>query len=127
MAPVAGRPFLFYVINYLRSEGVGKFIFSLGYKHEMITGYLEDQFANLQYQVVIENEPLGTGGATRLACLQATEENVLLANGDTLFQVNIDELYTFHLGKRSACTLALKPMKNFDRYGVVEIDNDARL
>jgi D-glycero-alpha-D-manno-heptose 1-phosphate guanylyltransferase len=31
MAPVSGRPFLFYVINYLRSQGIEKFIFSLGY------------------------------------------------------------------------------------------------
>ena len=40
MAPVAGRPFLFYVINYLRSQGIEKFIFSLGYKHELIEDYL---------------------------------------------------------------------------------------
>src|ERR1043165_6863556 len=73
MAPVAGRPFLFYVINYLRSEGVKKFIFSIGYKHEVISGYLNDHFATLDYTCVIEDEPLGTGGAIRLACLKATE------------------------------------------------------
>ena len=39
MAPVAGRPFLFYVINYLRSQGIEKFIFSIGYKHEVIEEY----------------------------------------------------------------------------------------
>ena len=41
MAPVAGRPFLFYVINYLRSQGIEKFIFSLGYRHEVIEEYLD--------------------------------------------------------------------------------------
>ncbi|MFZ1311906.1 MAG: NTP transferase domain-containing protein, partial [Chitinophagaceae bacterium] len=63
MAPVAGRPFLFHVINYLRSQGVEKFIFSLGYKHELIEDYLSTQFPTLSYQCVIEEEPLGTGGA----------------------------------------------------------------
>ena len=45
MAPVAGRPFLFYVINYLRTQRIEKFIFSLGYKHEIIEKWLADQFA----------------------------------------------------------------------------------
>ena len=67
MAPVAGRPFLFYVINYLRSQGIEKFIFSLGYKHHFIEDYLKGHFETLIYDVVIENEPLGTGGAVQLA------------------------------------------------------------
>ena len=93
MAPVAGRPFLFYVINYLRSQGIEKFIFSLGYKHEVIEEYLNDQFSTLNYQCSIEEEPLGTGGAIRLACQKATEKNVLVVNGDTLFKVNVEEAY----------------------------------
>ena len=124
MAPVAGRPFLFHVINYLRSQGVEKFIFSLGYMHEAIEDYLKDQFATLRYQVVIENEPLGTGGAARLACMKATEKNVLLANGDTMFKINGAAFSSFHEKNKSACTLSLKPMNDFDRYGVVELNED---
>src|SRR6201990_1043710 len=82
MAPVAGRPFLFYVINALRMQGIEQFIFSLGYKHEIIEAYLADQFASLDYQCTIETEPLGTGGAIKLACSKATEKNVVIANGD---------------------------------------------
>src|ERR1044071_1168501 len=89
MAPVAGRPFLFHVINSLRLQGVERFIFSLGYKHEVIEAYLADQFSRLDYECVIENEPLGTGGAIQLACTKARGENVVVANGDTLFEVNI--------------------------------------
>lgn len=124
MAPVAGKPFLFYVINYLRSQGVEKFIFSLGYKHEAIEEHLNDQFNTLDYEVVIEEEPLGTGGAARLACTKATAGNVLLANGDTMFRVNIPELVSFHDSHKADCTLSLKPMEKFDRYGVVELNAD---
>src|SRR3954466_5246401 len=73
MAHVAGRPFLFYVINYLRSQGIEKIIFSLGYKHEIIEEYLAAQFATLDYKVVIEKEPLGTGGAIKVAALKAND------------------------------------------------------
>jgi D-glycero-alpha-D-manno-heptose 1-phosphate guanylyltransferase len=123
MAPVAGRPFLFYVINALRMQGVERFIFSLGYKHEVIEAYLADQFSRLQYDCVIENEPLGTGGAIQLACQKATGKNVLVTNGDTLFQVDVAALISLHEKQHADCTLALKAMENFDRYGVVEIDS----
>jgi D-glycero-alpha-D-manno-heptose 1-phosphate guanylyltransferase len=124
MAPVAGKPFLHHAINYLRSQGVGKFIFSLGYKHEIIEEYLSANFATLDYQCVIEDEPLGTGGAILLASKKATQKNAFIANGDTIFKINAKQLVSLHLEKDAECTLALKPMKNFDRYGVVEIDNN---
>jgi D-glycero-alpha-D-manno-heptose 1-phosphate guanylyltransferase len=124
MAPVAGRPFLFYVINYLRSQGIEKFIFSLGYKHELIEEYLQSKFSTLTYQTVIESEPLGTGGAIQLAVSKATEKNIAIANGDTLFKVNLTDAGNFHFNKNADCTLLLKPMQNFDRYGVVETTAD---
>jgi len=125
MAPVAGRPFLFYVINYLRLQGVEEFIFSLGYKHEIIEEYLDDQFSTLNFQCSIEEEPLGTGGAIQLACQKATEKNVIVANGDTLFKIIGNEVFSFHTEHDAECTLTLKPMKHFDRYGVVELNDNA--
>lgn len=124
MAPVAGRPFLFYVINYLRSQGIEKFIFSLGYKHEIIERYLTDEFHTLDYQCVIETEPLGTGGAIQLACRHSQQTHVVVTNGDTLFKANLTLLTALHTQHDSLCTLALRPMKDFDRYGVVECDSD---
>src|SRR5436190_6110448 len=125
MAPVAGRPFLFYVINYLRLQGIEKFIFALGYKHEIIEEYLADQFSTLDYQCVIEEDPLGTGGAIQLACQKATGRNVLVANGDTLFKINGNEVFSFHNEHEAECTLSLKPMQHFDRYGIVELNDNS--
>src|ERR1700753_2698946 len=78
MAPVAGRPFLFHVINYLRSEGIERFIFSLGYRHEVIERYLETEFATLNYECIIETEPLGTGGAILGSLIKCRGEHVLV-------------------------------------------------
>ncbi|MGQ0737752.1 MAG: HAD-IIIA family hydrolase [Bacteroidota bacterium] len=124
MAPVAGRPFLFHVINYLRSEGIEKFIFSIGYRHEVIEEYLDAQFPTLNFQCPVENEPLGTGGAIQLACTKAAEHDVLVVNGDSLFKAGLHEAAMFHNHNMAECTLLLKPMENFDRYGVVETNGD---
>jgi D-glycero-alpha-D-manno-heptose 1-phosphate guanylyltransferase len=127
MAPVNERPFLYYVINYLRSQGIEKFIFSLGYKHEVIEEYLNTQFSTLNFQCLIEKEPLGTGGAILASCYKSSEQTVLVVNGDTLFKFDLDKASADHERFLSHCTLLLKPMKNFDRYGVVELNVDSTI
>ncbi|MGZ5287216.1 MAG: nucleotidyltransferase family protein, partial [Flavisolibacter sp.] len=127
MAPVAGQPFLSYVINYLRMQGIQQFIFSLGYRAEVIMDYLKSAYPLLQYKCVIENEPLGTGGAISLALKQAASSQVLVVNGDTFFEVDLEGLFAFHISNQAACTLALKPMKQFDRYGLVELDENSQV
>lgn len=127
MAPVAGKPFLFYVIKYLQKQGIEQFIFSLGYMHEIISQWLEKNYPALKYMLSIEEEPLGTGGAIRLALQKATSRQVLIVNGDTLFTADIQKLVQFHHKNEAACTLALKPMKDFSRYGVVEISGKGQI
>ena len=124
MAPVDGKPFLHFVVEQLKRQGVENFIFSLGYKHEMITDWLNDQYSSLNIQNSIEVEPLGTGGAVKLACSQAGSKNVLVLNGDTFFNVDLLLLAGFHEAQDADCTLSLKPMQDFDRYGVVELNGD---
>ncbi|MBS1599905.1 MAG: nucleotidyltransferase [Bacteroidetes bacterium] len=117
MAPVAGKPFLAYVIDYFKKQQVEKFIFALGYKSEIIEKYIIDQKIN--FQISREEEPLGTGGAIKLACTFGTEKNILVLNGDTFFAVQLKKLNDFHQQQKADCTLALKPMKDFERYGSV--------
>jgi D-glycero-alpha-D-manno-heptose 1-phosphate guanylyltransferase len=127
MAPVAGQPFLSYVIRHLLSQGIERFIFSLGYKHEIVKEFLDKNFSYLNYQCVIEDQPLGTGGAIKFALSVSTHHDVLIVNGDTLFKIDLEKLGDLHIKMQSDCTLALKPMYKFDRYGVVEIDDDGRI
>ncbi|MFL5772217.1 MAG: HAD-IIIA family hydrolase [Flavisolibacter sp.] len=127
MAPVAGRPFLSYVIDMMRMQGIERIIFSLGYKNEIITSYLQEQYPTLDYTIVVEQQPLGTGGGISLALQKCKTSNILIANGDTLFRINVAEMYQLHNEAMALCTLALKPMKNFDRYGVVETNDQHRV
>lgn len=124
MAPVAGQPFILYLMKYLKRQSVESFIFSLGYKSEIIKEYLEKTFPKTLFTFVVEDEPLGTGGAIKLACDVALETDVIVLNGDTLFEIDVQKVAAFHQQHHAICTLSLKPMHNFDRYGVVEINKE---
>ncbi|MEO6001349.1 MAG: nucleotidyltransferase family protein [Chitinophagaceae bacterium] len=124
MAPVLAKPFIGYLIDYLLQQGIEKFIFSLGYKSNIIKQYLQTQYADYAITYSIEEEPIGTGGAVRLACKKASEKTVLVLNGDTFFKVDLQKLASFHDLCGAHCTLSLKPMRNFSRYGLVELNID---
>ncbi|MDB5275653.1 MAG: Nucleotidyl transferase [Ferruginibacter sp.] len=124
MAPVEGLPFIHFVIAALQKEGIENFIFSLGYKSEVIIDYADTHYSDLKKKYVVETTPLGTGGAIKAACKEATEKNVIIVNGDTLFLADIAALSSFHEKHRAVCTIALKEMTAFDRYGAVEINSD---
>jgi D-glycero-alpha-D-manno-heptose 1-phosphate guanylyltransferase len=127
MAPVAGKPFIDHVIAYLQKQGITRFIFSLGYMHEVIQEHIEDTYPGMDDVFSIEQEPLGTGGAIEAATAFAKDDDVLVVNGDTLFKADVKQLTAAHQQQHAACTLALKPMQNFERYGVVEIDNNNKI
>ncbi len=124
MAPVNGVPFIAYVVNHFQAQGIRHFIFALGYKSESFESFLHTILPAGNYELSIENEPLGTGGAIQLACSKTREPDVIVANGDTLFRIQVQGLTAFHIQKNAQCTLALKPMKASIRYGAVKLNED---
>ncbi|MBX3254041.1 MAG: nucleotidyltransferase family protein [Chitinophagaceae bacterium] len=127
MAPVNGRPFITWVTDHFKEQGVEHFVFALGYKNEAFLELLDRYFPAGNYSISVEDEPLGTGGAIQLACSKIKTNQAVVANGDTLFRVNMKEVAAFHFHKKATCTLALKPMKHFSRYGAVETDTGGRI
>lgn len=127
MAPVNGRPFIDYVIQYFLGEGIERFIFALGFEAEPIKDYLLQHYSKLDLVFSVENEPLGTGGAIKLACQHAKEETVVVTNGDTLFKIDLAKVLQLHQLNKADCTLSLKPMENIDRFGVVDLSEDHQI
>jgi len=133
LAPVAGKPFLYYVIAHLRKEGIRNFIFSVGYKNEAIIAFVNRELLSLgrqgliNFQFSIEEQPLGTGGAIKLSGEKVSDHDIIVCNGDTLFKIDLQKLSNFHLQHNADCTLCLKPMHNFERYGVVQINDDGSI
>lgn len=122
MALINGRPFLGYLFDYLDQQNCTRVILSLGYKHKIITDWLEEQDTYFEMDCVIEQEPLGTGGGILAAMQVAETDDVAVINGDTMFKVGLQEQMKFHKSNNAETTLALKKMHRFDRYGIVNAD-----
>jgi len=127
MAPVAGKPFLYYLLTTLEKAGFRHIILALGYKHEAIETWLDGYETSLNIEPVVENTPLGTGGAVRLALSKATQTSVFVFNGDSYLELDYQALLKCHIEKKALATIALKQMFCFDRYGKVEINDDYRI
>ncbi|MBC7889877.1 MAG: nucleotidyltransferase family protein [Ferruginibacter sp.] len=125
MAPVNGIPFLSFVIAHLQKNGIEHFIFSLGYKSEMITRFLDTNYQHMRKIYVVENEQCGTGGAIKKACKFVVAKNVIVVNGDTLFTIDIGKLISVHNKHNADCTIALKLLKNCSRYGTVTVNSQS--
>jgi D-glycero-alpha-D-manno-heptose 1-phosphate guanylyltransferase len=124
MAPVNGEPFLYYLFHWLRKYPIGKIIISVGYKSENIIEYFGYSFGCIPLDYAVEEEPLGTGGAILNSLKNAGGGNILILNGDTWFPINLNKFVDFHTENKSVFSLALKKMKNFSRYGSVELRGD---
>ncbi|HYV95265.1 MAG TPA: HAD-IIIA family hydrolase [Chitinophagales bacterium] len=127
MAPIAGKPFLEYLLHYLSKHGIEKVILSVGYKWETIKNYFGDSYREMKLEYSIEDEPLGTGGAILKAVRSSDEKQFFIFNGDSFFNIDLKEFDLRHKTKDVRLSLALKRMRNFDRYGVVQTDSSNRI
>lgn len=127
MAEVADVPFLKHLFDYLSAQGFDHVILSLGYKANIVLDWVETQHYPFNISYVIEEHPLGTGGAIKLAFGQVVGNEALVINGDTFFDIDTNLFFDFHKEKKAAISMALKPMTDFDRYGSVVLDADERV
>ncbi len=127
MAPINGVPFLQILLDDLLVKGISKFYLAVGYQHKVIIDYFGPSYMGCKIQYIIEDTPLGTGGAIKKALEHVSSDNVFVFNGDTYFDVDIELMYQQHNSCSPEITLALKPLINFDRYGAVQINDKLRI
>lgn len=122
MLPVAGIPFLEYLIWNLARHGIEDIILSCGYLGEQIVAHFQNREAGgPSIRCFVEPQPLGTGGALRF--LQAElQPNFFLLNGDSLFDINYLDLTLQK--ENSGAVIALRYVENASRYGRVETDGE---
>jgi len=95
LAPVQGRPFLYWMIQMLHRKGIQKFTLSLGYQSEKIIAAVETFPSIWNIRLAVEPKPLGTGGAAMFALSStALYDDFLLCNGDTWLDADISEMLT---------------------------------
>ncbi len=124
MAPVNGRPFLEYLLDYLKSFEYDRVVFSLGYRSQVIIDHFGTSYNGIQLSYAIEDEPLGTGGGIRLAIEKCSGPHVLALNGDTLFLIDLTDFMNQHQGKNAVISIALRKVPDISRYGAVRVNED---
>ena len=121
MAPVGAVPFLDILLERLLTHrDVKRVVLAVGYKREVVQAYFGDQKCGRPVVYAVEKEPLGTGGGILNAIARTQSDEVLVLNGDTLFEVDVAAMREHHRQQRADLTMALKPMQDFERYGTVE-------
>ena len=121
MAPVNGRPFLTYILDYLIDYEYERVVLSVGYLYEKIVDYFGKKYKALEIDYAVEEEPLGTGGGILFAMSKCTSDNVLVINGDTMFKVDLTAFERFHQEKNGMLSIVLREVEDVSRYGSVNI------
>lgn len=124
MAPVYGRPFLCYLLDRLADAGIQRVVLATGYMHEVIETYFGTGYQGLEIIYSNEDQPLFTGGAIRQAAEKIQSEDFVVLNGDTLFDIDFQQLYDFHTSHDAHLSIALRRVEDTGRYGAVTCEND---
>ena len=126
--PLAGRPFLAFMLDWVHRHGVDEVILSCGFMSEAVKRVLGDIYDGMRLRYVIESEPLGTAGPVRLAHDEGLlEERLLVLNGDVLSDMDLGAELAEHERNGARVTLALYPVDDTSSYGVVPTADDGRV
>jgi mannose-1-phosphate guanylyltransferase len=126
--PLAGRPFLSFMLDWLRRHGVDEVILSCGFRSDDVHAVLGDIYEGMRLRYVIEEEPLGTAGPVRLALdLGLLAERLLILNGDVLTDIDLTAEVAEHERTGARVTLALQAVEDVASYGVVPTDAEGRV
>lgn len=127
IAEVNGKPFLCYLLDSLARAGVSEVVLCVGYKARQVQAEIGNSYGDISLVYSFENEPLGTGGALRLALERIHSEEFLVLNGDSYCDVDLSRFWKWHQEKKAECSLVLTKVQNVARYGSVIIDYEQRV
>ena len=124
MAPVAGRPFLRFIMDQLAAAGVEHAVVADGYRRGQIEGFFGTGYRGMDIVYSPEETPLFTGGAVKQALARCEGDWVFVMNGDTWLDVDFAamEAVVEDAPEGVKVAVAVKRMRGFERYGTVDVD-----
>lgn len=120
MAPIGSKPFLEILLSSLARKSFERAVLSLGYKAEMISSHFGENFAGMAIDYVVENQPLGTGGAVRLAMTRCKSDHVFIFNGDTFVDLEAAQVERLWQNRRHAIIVG-REVSDTARYGRLQV------
>jgi NDP-sugar pyrophosphorylase family protein len=127
LAPVNGRPFITYLLDQLVAAGFTRAILCLHHQAEQMIARLGPRHGPLALEYSVEKEPLGTGGAVRLAWPKVNAPRFLLLNADSFCRVPLGDFLAFHRQHGDPASLVSVQVDDTSRYGRVQIAPDGRI
>lgn len=128
MAPVAGRPFLEYLLEWLRAAGLRDLILCVGHKKSQIQNWVGDGSGwRLRVRYSGEKKLLGTAGALQNAQKMIRTKSCVVLNGDSFLGVDLRAMRRFHRRRGALATIAIARVRKSARYGAVEIDRRGKI
>ncbi|MCA3262026.1 MAG: nucleotidyltransferase family protein [Telmatospirillum sp.] len=122
LAPVATRPFVEYLLDWLGAQGATRIVFLLGHRAEQLETHLANHpRAGIAFETSIEPKPLGTGGALGFARAKLRSDPVLVVNGDTFVDADLAPMVAAHRSSGSPATLLAVEVADAARYGRLDI------
>ncbi len=121
LAPVAGRPFLAWLLDRLAMSGMHRCILATGYMADTIERAIGTRWQGMDIAYSVEPEPLGTGGAIRLAAQRLHGDGVHVLNGDTWLQYAPVALEAAARAASTPMAIALARVDDVARYGAVDV------
>lgn len=123
LAPVAGRPFLAWLLDRLAASDIRRCILATGYMAEVIESVVGTRWHGMEVAYSVETEPLGTGGAISLAATRLQGRCVHVLNGDTWLAYSPQALERATRERGATIGMALAKVDDVGRYGAVECDS----
>jgi D-glycero-alpha-D-manno-heptose 1-phosphate guanylyltransferase len=122
LAPVAGRPFLSYLLDLLKLRGFTEIILSVGYLRDAIMEEYGASYNGLTIDYAIEETPLGTGGGLRNAMERVRAFPVFACNADTFLDLDYRAMLHEHTAAEAALSVAVRHIDNAGRYGKARVE-----
>jgi D-glycero-alpha-D-manno-heptose 1-phosphate guanylyltransferase len=122
LAPVAGRPYLSHLIEYLARYEVREVVLLVGHRADEVHAALGDRHNGVRLNYSVEETPLGTGGAVRLALPLLRAPHVLLLNGDSLCDANLNAFRREHARRGAEVGMVLARVSDTARFGSVMLN-----
>lgn len=127
IVPILNRPFLEYLVGYLKEHGITEVILAMGYLPDPIQDCLGDgSKLGVRLHYVVEDSPMGTSGAVKNA-ESLLDETFLVFNGDIITEIDLTDMIRLHLEGKVSVSIALTPVDNPTIYGVIETDEKGRV
>ena len=121
LAPVAGRPFLAWLLDRLAAQGMRRVVLATGYLSEQVEAAIGSRWAGMEIAYSVEQTPLGTGGAVRQALAGLQGDAVHVLNGDTWLDYAPAALEAAALAAATPIAIALARVEDVGRYGAVQL------